>query len=271
MKPKERELVNALRYYLRGEGSWKKKQEEEERKRKEKERRQKESRELRQELKKIRNEMEELEARIQKSWHLTLMKKITWPIKRIIQKRKRQTRKAAIKDVKNEEVSTPMIVLISSTIKEVLKENIDCLVSSSIEEVQKENIDVDVDESPFHFQLFESNNQIEIIEGYTPIEVHDKDVDISDKVNIDDELVEGNDSVEIDDEVENQGVVVKEWKESPRQFERQGQDFMNNVDTNQFFFVKEFFIMFIPSRNQENKIRRGSTFPLTIKITQAGG
>ncbi|XP_059067491.1 uncharacterized protein LOC131858308 [Cryptomeria japonica] len=68
-------------------------------------------------------------------------------------------------------------------------------------------------------------------ERYTTIEVDDKDVNNSDKVDIDDEQVEGNDSVELDDEVENQGVVVKEWKESPRQFERQDQDLMNNIDT----------------------------------------
>lgn len=43
-------------------------------------------------------------------------------------------------------------------------------------------------------------------------------------IRLDDELVEGNDSVELDDEVENQGVVVKEWKEYPSEFKRQDQD-----------------------------------------------
>lgn len=108
------------------------------------------------------------------------------------------------------------------------------------------------------FQLFESNNQIEKLEGYTTIEVDVKDVDIYDKVNINDEIVEDDDSVELDDEVVNH-VVVKEWKESPTQFERQDQDFMNNIDTNDFFFCHE-ICYYVYSKVGINKIKfQGAT------------
>lgn len=74
--------------------------------------------EFEQKIGEMEQELEQIRLEMQK-WHLPIKKKITWPIKRIIQKRKRKrkTRTTIIKEVKNEEVSIPMIVLISSSIK----------------------------------------------------------------------------------------------------------------------------------------------------------
>ncbi|XP_057867813.2 uncharacterized protein LOC131075046 [Cryptomeria japonica] len=102
MKQGERDLVEGmclLKRHLQGEGSWKKnqqkKREEKERKRKEEKMRQiefeKEIREIRQVVEQMRKNMEELDKIIemrQQSWHLTIKKRVSSPIKKIVQRRK---------------------------------------------------------------------------------------------------------------------------------------------------------------------------------------
>lgn len=91
--------MDFLRRFLQGESSQEDKknnrQEEKERKRKEEKMRQiefeKEIREIRQDMEQMKKDVEELQKRIEmrkQIWHLTINKRVLWPIKKIVQRSK---------------------------------------------------------------------------------------------------------------------------------------------------------------------------------------
>ena len=137
----------------------------EENKIKEKERKRKEEEMRRSELKEMLRKLQEswqqlrklMELEMQKQY-LPVKKKITWPVKKIFQKRKMQERKNKIlqeEEVENEIESIPMIVSTSSNKEDMVK--------------------IAIEEFSYHFEVFEPCVQNEKVEVHVYKKVSNDD------------------------------------------------------------------------------------------------
>ena len=117
--------------------------------------------ELKEMVKKLQESWQQLrklmELEMQK-WYLPIKKKITWPVKKIFQKRKMQERKNKIlqqEEVKNEIESIPMIVLTSSNKEDMVK--------------------IAIEEFSYHSEVFEPCVQNEKVEVHVYKKVSNDD------------------------------------------------------------------------------------------------